>query len=219
MSKLNDLAWLNLEGNSLTATSRPIIQKLQENGVDIQHDSLPDPVAIKIPDRGLLIKLKNILGKDSGEVITDTDLDGLRQTLDVSNSNIQDLTGIQHCSNITKLNISGNEVWDISPISNLDKLIVLEMSHNQISDISPLSELTSLIHLYLHENQISNIKPLSYLDNLTHLYLGSNQIKDISPLLGLNNLDWISVEDNSFSSLSSINTINHLQSNGISVNY
>ena len=81
--------------------------------MDIQHDSFPDPVAIKIPNRGLLIKLKNILGKDSGEVITDTDLDGLRQTLDVSNSNIQDLTGIQHCSNITKLNISGNEVWDI----------------------------------------------------------------------------------------------------------
>ncbi|MFW5799900.1 MAG: leucine-rich repeat domain-containing protein, partial [Spirochaetota bacterium] len=67
-------------------------------------------------------------------------------------SNIENLSGIEYCTNLTVLNLNGNKISDISLLAELKNLKVLDIGHNKISDISPLSQLTELKELWITNN-------------------------------------------------------------------
>jgi len=124
---------------------------------------------------------------------------------------IQDITGIEHCTSLTSLGLSRNQISDISPLTGLTNLKSLMLDSNQISDISPLSGLTNLTYLWLNRNQISDISTLSGLTNLTSLGLDRNQISDISTLSGLTNLTFLGLgESNQISDISPLSGLTNL---------
>ena len=161
---------------------------------------IPTPVAVadgpvNIPDPNLETIIRGLIGKPVPEEILQSDLATII-TLPASSSGITDLTGLEYCTNLEKLNIVWNEISDLSPLSNLTSLTWLWAQVNDISDISPLSNLISLEHIELYNNSIIDITALSNLTNLNWLWLHSNQISDLQPLVdneGLSGGDWVTV--------------------------
>lgn len=158
---------------------------------------------VTFPDPNLEAVIREAINKPTG-TIYDLDLEEVI-SLSAYNRNIIDLTGLEHCNNLTWLSLESNQISDISPLANLTSLTGLYLSHNRISDISPLANLTSLPRLTLDHNQISNIPPLSNLISLGFLGLCGNQISDISPLSGLPNLTFLDLQDNQISMISLTN--------------
>ena len=143
-----------------------------------------DPVYFA--DANLKAAVEEVLGIQNP---TPTDMLSLYYLDALNDRGIENLTGIEHATNLRRLNLLGNLISDIKPLSGLSNLSHLLLGTNLISDISSLSGLTNLEVLDLEHNQISDIVTLSGLTNLNRLLLENNVISDISPLSGLTNID------------------------------
>lgn len=115
-------------------------------------------------------------------------------SLDVRESDIRELGGLEYALNLEYLNANDNQIVDLSPLSGLHSLRELHIRRNRIRDLRPLADLTNLWNLSLSYNEIVDISPLARLTELTHLYLAYNQIAyidvlDWSAMSGFNVLD------------------------------
>jgi hypothetical protein len=130
-----------------------------------------------------------------GKTITDDDIKQIEQmwlleSLNLSNTQISDLTrlsGLAKLENLNALTLSLTQINDITPLSEFTNLRNLNLNDNNINDLKSLSELTNLRNLRLMNNSINNLSPLSKLTNLTLLDLENNEINDLTPLYGLKN--------------------------------
>ena len=95
---------------------------------------------------------------------------------------------------ITKLNLSGSNISDLSPLANLPNLTQLDLSETNISDLSPLENLSNLTQINLSETNISDLSPLENLSNLTQINLDwSEKVSGLSALTNLANLNQLSL--------------------------
>jgi internalin A len=67
---------------------------------------------------------------------------------------------------ITKLNLSEKNINNLSGIENIYNLKELDLSCNGISDISPLARLSNLTKINLFINIITDLSPLMYHNDL-----------------------------------------------------
>ena len=118
------------------------------------------------------------------------DLAQLKQ-LDLSASEIEDLTPLSSFQNLNQLYLADNQIVDITPLSSLKRIEKLELSNNNISDINPLANMKKLDTLWMWNNQVSNLKPLGKIDNITNLYLPFNNIVNLSAIASLKKLEVI----------------------------
>ena len=79
---------------------------------------------VTIPDSNLRAVIEVALGKASGDTITTSDMATLTR-LEASNSNISNLTGLEHAINLTWLNLGDNSISDISSLAGLINLTSL----------------------------------------------------------------------------------------------
>ena len=111
------------------------------------------------------------------------------EDLDASESEIINLTGLEHATQLADLDLSENQISDISSLGQLTQLTELRLQNNQISDISSLGQLTQLTELNLEDNEITDLTPLAQLTQLSSLLLRGNPIRypitDTSPLAQL----------------------------------
>ncbi len=154
------------------------------------------------PDPNLEAAIREAISKSEGTIYI-SDLEGLA-SLDASERDITDLTGLEYCVNLERLWLYRNQISDVSPLASLTDLTGVELNWNQIRDISPLALLTNVIVLNMAHNQISDISPLGSLANLTMLFLDRNQITDVSPLVSLTNLTMLSLWKNEISDIKSL---------------
>ena len=166
-------------------------------------------IGVNIPDPNLRAKIETALNKQSGVPITVVDMATLT-SLGASSSNISDLTGIEHATNLTELQLWDNTISDISALSGLTNLTHLYLSNNAISDISPVVGLTNLTWLGFGSTPISDISAVAGLTHLTGLDLYYNSISDLSPVAGLTNLTYLSLQGNSVSDISAVAGLTHL---------
>ncbi len=121
------------------------------------------PKEVEIKDTELRKLLNEKLGEKLGttrtanQKITDVELEKLTD-LNLDNSNITDLSGIEAAKNLKNLSLNHNSISNLSPLSSLTSLKTLSLKENAITDISPLVGLTSLTSLHL-EDQRANVKP------------------------------------------------------------
>ncbi len=111
-----------------------------------------------------------------------SDLSNLDGELDLSDFEIDDLSGIEHCENLTGLNLSNNGIARIGRLSGLAKLEVLYISGNEIEDIGALQDLERLVELDISFNSVSDVSVLLELDNLRYVNLINNPISDMRPI-------------------------------------
>ena len=140
-----------------------------------------------MPDENLREAVREALGLDVGEVLTQQSLESLEELL-IQHRDISDLTGLEFAINLKVLFIFGTPISDLNPIANL-KLIVLNAGGCRIRDVSPLKNMVTLEKLYLHYNQINDVMPLLSLVNLKELALLGNPISDFT-IFNESNLEW-----------------------------
>ena len=195
---------INVKGNPLSAVSIDThIPVLQSKGVTVRFDDIVPGMEVEFPDSNLRAAIESALGKVSGDPITTSDMAALTQ-LEARNSNISDMTGLEHAINLTSLNLDSNSISDITSLAGLTNLTSLSLNSNSISDLSSLAGLTNLTSLSLWGNSISDISSLSGLTNLTSLSLNSNSISYISSLSRLTNLRSLNLDGNSISYIPSL---------------
>jgi Leucine-rich repeat (LRR) protein len=124
--------------------------------------------------------------------------------LDLSHNDISDISPLANLNNLKELNLGSNNITDISTLAGLSNLTTLHLDGNQIDDISGLTGMSNLITLYLNRNQIDEISGLAGMSNLTTLYLTNNQIEDTSALIGLSNLTTLCLSNNRIEDISSL---------------
>ena len=191
---------------------------------------------VSIPDANLRAAVRRALGLEEGDTLTQQKMAGLTDILldrftgyreinnltglehatnltwvGFNNTQVSDITPLANLTNLTALRLWDNQISDITPLANLTNLTFIEMGREKISNISPLANLTNLTLLYLHGNQISDITPLQNLTALTRLYLNENQISDITPLQNLTALTDLRLPKNKISDISAISNLTALQ--------
>ena len=91
---------------------------------------------VTFPDLSIEAAVREALDKPEG-VISRYALSAITE-LWISESGIQDLTGLEHCVNLERLGLDGNNISDISALAGLTNFGVLYLENNNISDISAL---------------------------------------------------------------------------------
>jgi len=97
-----------------------------------------------------------------------------------SESEINDLDGIQYCIHAVNVDLSDNLIADLRLLENLGMIEMLNLSDNRITDIDALEYLTNLRELNLANNRVNDISPLFSLENLEFVDLSGNRISPSS---------------------------------------
>ena len=112
-----------------------------------------------------------------------------------------------------EIEMSESEIFDLEGIEYCTQAVSIDLSGNSITDISPLFNLTAIEELNLADNKIGYIDALSNLLKLKSVNLSNNQIDDLSPLIDLPILEFCDVTGNKIP----IDQIQELEANGVTV--
>jgi len=199
---------INLKNNPLSATSiNTYIPQLEARGVTVFYDE-PEMV-VTFPDANFEALIRETLNIPTNDIMN-TDLSTIL-TISGNNRGITNITGIEHCKNLERLDLDQNSISEINLLNGLTKLKRLSFYNNYlITDINPMASLTNLEQLYLNNNLIIDVTPLSGLSNLTVLGLSGNQIEDISILSSLINLQDLSLANNAIHNISILSNLTNL---------
>ena len=201
----------------------------------------PPPNVVSIPDQNLAAAIRKALDLGANAHITQQAMQRLTG-LEARNSQIKNLTGLEHATQLRQLELRENQIRDIQPLTHLKSLKVLILDDNRVRDISPLTNMTQLTELFIGNNPISDFTPLVNLNQLerlalwnvnigdatvlakklklTHLWLGRSNIRDITPLADLTQLKLLYLPHNQISNLTPLVELTnletlHLQDNAI----
>ena len=142
-----------------------------------------------MPDANLRTAVRNELGLADNEALTQAKMLGVG-ILEAPDSQIADLTGLEHATNLKFLILDRNNISDLTPLQNLTMLEELKLGRNNISDVTPLGGLTALRILRLASNSVTDATPLGNLVNLEWLRIkGNGNITNLHVLAGLPNLN------------------------------
>ena len=202
-------------------------QQVEEPPVVTQPDVLPGRL-VDIPDPNLRAVIEETLGTR----IIRPEVMATLTTLNASNKDISDLTGLEFAVNLEELWISENpvsdlsplagcinlirlEAWetrspDLSPLANLTKLERLEF-RGGVTDISPLAGLTNLRILRFYGDDISDISVLAGMKHLRSVQFKHSKVKNLAPLAKLFNLEDLNLHDNLVSDLSPLRNLTKLR--------
>ncbi|CAL6016764.1 leucine-rich_repeat domain-containing protein [Hexamita inflata] len=108
------------------------------------------------------------------------------QYLSLCDCNISDLSGIQSCAQLKKLQITNSPLRSLSHIASLVNLLSLQITGSKLTNIAGISSLSKLQYLELSDNQIISIQPLQQLlqtKQFKQLYVDNNFIVDLEWLV------------------------------------
>ena len=215
-----------------SATSGIYTVTLKKDGIEEPEQvlflfttELPAQAIEKNQNKSLYNALKRarpLLDPDADGTITALELSNISGALDISNSNIESLYGLQSCTGITELYINDNKISNLQPIENLQNLKSLIADNNQLSHIAALPTNLKLLNvernqltnmegvtlaqeleiLFASENNLSSIDFLRDKTALTHVTLKNNTITDLSPLANDKALIHVDLADNLISDIS-----------------
>lgn len=106
------------------------------------------------------------------------DLGRLEGELDLSDWDLHDLEGIEHCRGLTVLNLSRNNIDNVYPLKDLVKLEALDLAENDLEDADWLGNLVNLKELDLSANDIDDVAFLSRLPLLKYVDLTGNPVRN-----------------------------------------
>lgn len=179
--------------------------------ITLESNAFDDSYDVIFEDETLERLVIEQLGLNN-EKVTQFNIDRLYE-LNIENSGVKSLKGLEFATNLVTLNANGNQLSDLSPLTQLSRLEWLKLNANQIDSIKPLLNLKRLKQLDLGNNPIETIEGISTFSELSYLTLDQTRIIDWSPLVGLNNLQMLSANQNQITDvtpLSELKSLTHL---------
>ena len=160
--------------------------------------SVADAQTVRMPDANLAAVVRDALGLAPGAPITRQAMQRLT-SLNAQSSKvrevtgqegwIENITGLEHATQLTTLFLYNNRIRDIVPLSRLTQLEELLIWNNQIRDIGPLAGLKRLTWLGIFDNPINNFAPLAGLVRLRDLSVSVQRISDLRRHVDLTQLE------------------------------
>ncbi|MDE0297266.1 MAG: Ig-like domain-containing protein [Candidatus Poribacteria bacterium] len=169
-----------------------------------------------MPDGNLRSAVRDSLGVANDAGLTQDAMKDLTE-LFAGNASISNIKGLEHATNLTKLDLRSNNISSITPLAGLTNLTDLWLAFNQITDISALGNLTSLTRLTIRDNQVGEIADIKNLTNLTILWVKNCGITDVSPLQGLTKLETLRIAENSLTNAHLLSSLTNLNSVDITI--
>lgn len=158
-----------------------------------------------IPEPVLELEISRSLGVSPSE-ITESLLGEKLKILELSDSQLRDLRGLEHALNLEILVLRNNLIEDLSPLSGLNKLKRLDLSGNRIAglknlvDVSTIntgqSSVSALTHLNLSGNKLRGLSGINYFSNLLNLNVSKNSLIDLQGLSSLKKLLTLNASEN-----------------------
>ena len=183
---------IDVRYNNLDCSDWDAIAALQNRGVNVDYSpqNSMDPfdcsavvninTAVNFPDPKFRSSVENFMGVAPGGAFTAVEAAAKMGTLDCSNQNIADLTGIEYFTDLEQLYCYSNQLTslDLSYNTALEKLFC---SHNQLTFLH-VSTAAALIHLDCRDNQLTSLDissntVLEYLDCANNLLTGFECVK------------------------------------------
>ena len=195
LANLKKLTDLQIAGNAITDFSPLLGLNLKNVDIDIRTLHELTSIKVEIPDLNLERAVRRTLELPDEVPLTQLIMNQLTG-LAARDSQITDLTGLEHATNLTWIGLGGNEIRDLHPLAGLIQLEFLSIWGTPLEDIRPIANLTRLQRLHLPYNKISDITPLANLIQIVELRLNHNQISDISPLANLTLLETLHIQSN-----------------------
>ncbi|MGM0838658.1 MAG: leucine-rich repeat domain-containing protein [Bacillota bacterium] len=130
---------------------------------------LPTGDIVTIADEGLEEAIRQNLYLPDREIYQ-SDMERL-QYLYAAYMNIEDLSGLEHATNLMMLDVEENSIEDITALKDLTLLTYLNLANNPIEDISVLESLSGLEFLNLHATPVTDISVLLTLEYLYQVTL------------------------------------------------
>lgn len=155
-----------------------------------EEDIVLDPNAevVEIEDSELMEILMEEFNINNAANLTKGRMMELRE-LNISNSMVTSLNGLEEAENLEILRARGVEVADLSPISSLENLVLLDMREaRMLTSLSFLAPLQKLQNIDFQNTAVSDISPLQGKNTLTHINLRETDVTDISALEGMTQL-------------------------------
>ena len=188
---------------------------------------------VDMPDPNLRHAAKEALNLPAGAPIMRAHMRQLKK-LDVTETHITNLTGLEHASHLSELKIGHNprlsdltpiaklmelnyldagrcNIFNISPLAGLKNLTFLQLNRNYIKDLTPSLVSTQLTALRVEFNRITDLSPLANLTQLTRLEAQFNQITDITPLANLTQLTVLHLTQNRIVDVSPLRSLHALE--------
>ncbi|MGY6546283.1 leucine-rich repeat domain-containing protein [Arthrospiribacter ruber] len=157
----------------------------------IQDD--PDDEVVVIADSELMEILMEELNVNNPSNLTVGRMKQL-ETLNISNSVVTSLNGLEAAENLKVILARSVEVEDLTPISSLSELEELDMRDALLpTSLSFLSPLENLRSIDFQNTAVADISALSGKNTLTHINLRETDVTDISPLEGMTQLMFLNL--------------------------
>ena len=155
-----------------------------DKGLSIRIDALSTTTyADAFPDENFRAFVLGLLNVDGGgrtgeSLISEADYKAFTEqmTLDVSNNNIADLTGIEYFTELTELVCPGNQLAELD-LSNNAELSVLKCNGNRLANLD-VSNNTKLSTLWCNENRLLKLD-VSNCSLLTELGCAINRLAEL----------------------------------------
>ncbi len=170
-----------------------------------------------IPDENLRTAVRQALNIEADNSLTQQAMQALT-ILNAENSEITNIKGLEHATQLEVLNLGANEITTITLLEGLTHLTELSLNSNRIQDITVLETLVNLTRLNLGSNQIINIAPLTELIQITDLNLLNNSISNIAPLTELKSIIRLELSENQISDLTPLRGLTQISSLSLSEN-
>ncbi len=183
--------------------------------------------------------IREQIGKAEGEV-TSFDMQEIYD-LQIKETGIEDLTGLEYATNLSDLSIFKEEIESLDPIKNLNSLKRITISYSVIKklpiefgkdvqlvslsiidtiveSIDFVSEMTFLETITISDAGVSDISALTKASKLISIYARGNEIVDISALAGKDQLEVINFQGNLIDNISSLEGLKKLYDVNLSYN-
>ncbi|MBC1646770.1 LapB repeat-containing protein [Listeria welshimeri] len=153
---------------------------------------------VNIPDAVFKGYLNTVLGQPSSHDITEAQMDTIKN-INISDSKLVDLTGIEYAHNLESVLLSNTGVTDYTSLETLTNLIYINLSGDNVTPeaLPNFNNLQKLTNLTLSNSKLDNtiFPKINHIPNLTNLNLDKNfSITDISSLQSLPNLNTLFVQ-------------------------
>jgi hypothetical protein len=97
-------------------------------------------------------------------------------SLDLSHTNVTDVSTLKELKNLTQLNLVSTHVNDIWALKDLKNLTYVSLSSSPVTDVSAMKDLRNLTHLDLSHTPVRGGVVLKDLKNLTYLNLRNTNV-------------------------------------------
>lgn len=139
--------------------------------------------------------IKKALSLDESVILTDAFASQIKY-LDISDSKLISLEGIEQFSNLEVLILDDNYVADLTPLTSINGLVSLSASNNNIRSVSDISGLSQLCFLDLSHNMLTDIMFVKKLVSLKSLDVSFNYIESLEGLGSVTDIEILDLSGN-----------------------